>query len=82
MVDRRATNNTIPLSIMEVLGLECTRYYEVGESVYVIVWGKNPAYAEIKYFCAWISSLPHIATLFNIIVVDLPTTHGIVLGHD
>jgi hypothetical protein len=82
MVDSGATNNIMSLSIMEVVGLECTKYYEASESIYAIDSRKVPTYGEIKDFCAWISSAPHIKTMFTIIVVDLPTTYGVVLGRE
>jgi hypothetical protein len=52
LVDSGATNNIMPLSIMEALGMECTKYYEMGESIYAIDSRKVPAYGEIKDFCA------------------------------
>jgi hypothetical protein len=82
LVDSGATNNIMPLSVMEALGMECTKYYETGESIYAIDSRKVPAYGEIKYFCAWISATPHITTIFTIIVVDFPPTYGVVLGRD
>jgi hypothetical protein len=82
LIDSGATNNIMPLSIMEALGLECTKYYETRESIYAIDSRKVPAYGEIKDFCAWISSTPHVTTVFTIIVVDLPATYGVVLGCD
>jgi hypothetical protein len=36
LVDSGATNNIMPLSVMEALGMECTKYYETGESIYAI----------------------------------------------
>jgi hypothetical protein len=36
MIDTGATNNIMPLSIMEALGMGCTKYYETGESIYAI----------------------------------------------
>jgi hypothetical protein len=77
-----ATNNIIPLSFMEALGMGCTKYYETGESIYMIDSRKVPTYGEIKYFCAWISVSPHITTFFTIIVVNLPPTYGVVVGRD
>jgi hypothetical protein len=82
LVDSGATNNIMPLSIMEALGMECTKYYETGESIYAIDSRKVPAYGEIKDFCAWISVAPHITTIFTIIVVDFPPAYGVVLGWD
>jgi hypothetical protein len=36
LVDTGATNNIMPLEVMEALGMSCTRYYETGEIIYVI----------------------------------------------
>jgi ribonuclease HI len=82
LVDTGATNNIMPLAVMEALGMSCTKYYETGESIYAIDSRKVPAYGEIKDFYAWITTTPHIITVFNIIVVDLPPTYGVVLGRD
>jgi hypothetical protein len=82
LVDSGATNNIMPLSVMQALGMECMRHYETGEIIYAIDSRKVPAYGEIKYFCAWITVAPHITTIFTIIVVDLPPTYGVVLGRD
>jgi hypothetical protein len=79
MVDNLATNNIMPLSIMKEVGLECTKYDETGERTNAIDSIKVPTYGEIKDFCAWISSAPHIKTIFTIIVVELPTTYVVVL---
>jgi hypothetical protein len=77
-----ATNNVVPLSVMQGLGMECTRHYETGESVYAINSRKVLAYGEIKYFYAWIIATPHITVVLIVIVVDLPPTYGVVLGRD
>jgi hypothetical protein len=82
LVDIGATNNIMPLGVMEELGMKCTKYYETGESIYVIDSRQVPAYGEIKDYYAWITTAPHIITVFNIIVVDLPPTYGVVLGRD
>jgi hypothetical protein len=82
LIDSRATNNIMPLEVMEALGMSCTKYYETGESIYAIDSRKVPAYGEIKDFYAWIIVAPHIITVFTIIVVDLPPTYGVVLGRD
>jgi len=82
MVDIEATNNMMLLSIMEALGMGCTKYYETGESIYSIDSKKNPAYGEIKYFYSWIIDAPHITNVFTITVVYLPPTYGVVLGRD
>jgi hypothetical protein len=71
LVDSGATNNIMPLSVMEALGMGCTKYYEIEEIIYVIDSRKVPMCGEIKYFCAWISVAPHITIVFTIIVVDL-----------
>jgi len=42
----------MPLSVMEELGMECTKYYEIGESIHAIDSRKLPAYGEIKDLCA------------------------------
>jgi hypothetical protein len=70
LVDSGTTNNVMPLSVMEALGMECTQYYQTCESIYAIDSRKVPTYGEIKYFCALISVTPHITTIFTIIVVD------------
>jgi hypothetical protein len=48
LVDTGATNNIMPLVVMEALGMSCTKYYETGESIYAIDSRKVPAYGEIK----------------------------------
>jgi hypothetical protein len=69
-----------PLSLMEALGMECTKYYETSDQrIYAIDSRKFPGYGEIKDFCAWISATPHITTIFTIIVFDQSTTYGVVL---
>jgi hypothetical protein len=50
LVDSGATNNIIPLSVMEALGMGCTKYYETSERIYAIDSRKVPTYGEIKYF--------------------------------
>jgi hypothetical protein len=72
----------MPLAVMEALGMSCTKYYETGKSIYAIDSRKVLACGEIKDFYAWITTTPHIITFFNIIVVDLPPTYGVVLGRD
>jgi hypothetical protein len=72
----------MPLAVMEALGMRCTKYYETGEIIYAIDFRKVPTYGEIKYFYAWITTTPHIITVFNIVVVELPPTYGVVLGRD
>jgi hypothetical protein len=80
LVDMSATNNIMSLVVMEALGMSCTKYYETVESIYAIDSRKVPSYGEIKDFYSWITTTPHIITVFNIIVVDLPLSYGIVLG--
>jgi hypothetical protein len=58
------------LVVIEALGMSCTKYYETSERRYAIDSRKVPTYAEIKDFYAWITTTPHIITIFNIIVVD------------
>jgi hypothetical protein len=82
LVDTGATNNIIPLAVMEALGMICTKYYEIGESIYAINSRQIPAYGEIKDFYAWIKPTPHIITIFNIIVVDLSPAYGVVPRRD
>jgi hypothetical protein len=82
LVDTGAINNIMPLAVMEELGMNCTKYYETNESIYAIDSRQVPAYGEIKYFYAWIMASPHIITVFNIIVVDLPPGYGVILGRD
>jgi hypothetical protein len=72
----------MPLSMIKALGMECTRYYETSESMYAIDSRKFPNYRKIKYFCVWITTTPHINTIFTIIVFDFPPTYGIMLGRD
>jgi hypothetical protein len=50
LVDTGATNNSIPLVVMEALGMTCTKYYETGESIYAIDSIQVSAYGEIKEF--------------------------------
>jgi hypothetical protein len=64
MIDTGATNNIMPLSVMEALGMGCTKYYETRESIYAIDSRKVPTYGEIKYFYAWIT-FPHISQLYS-----------------
>jgi hypothetical protein len=80
LVDTGATNNIMPLEVMEALDMSCTKYYETCESIYAIDSRKVPAYGEVKDFYAWITMPPHIITVFNIIVVELPPVYGVVLG--
>jgi hypothetical protein len=72
----------MPLVIMEALGMSCTKYYETGESIYTIDSRKVPSYREINEFYVWITTTPHIITIFNSFVVDLPLAYGVVLGRD
>jgi hypothetical protein len=69
LVDIGATNNIMTLAVMEALGINCTKYYETGESIYAIDSRQVPAYGEIKDFYAWITAAPHIITVFNIIAL-------------
>jgi hypothetical protein len=62
LVDSGATNNIMSLLVMEALGIECTKYYEIGESIHAIDSRKVPSYGEIKYLCSWISVTPHLTT--------------------
>jgi hypothetical protein len=71
LFDIGTTNNIIPLVVMEELGMSCTKYYEIEESIYAIDSIKVPTYGEIKYLYAWITTAPHIIKVFNIVVVDL-----------
>jgi hypothetical protein len=80
LVDIGATNNIMPLAVMEALGISFTKYYETDESIFAIYSRKMLAYGEIKEFYAWITKSPHIITVFNTIVVYLPPTYGVVLG--
>jgi hypothetical protein len=82
LVDSGDTNDIMPLSMMEVLGMECTRHYETGEIIYDTDSRKVSYYGEIKYFCVGIATTPHITTIFTIIVIDLPPAYDIVLGRD
>ena len=82
LVDIGVTNNIMPFTVMEALGMSCTKYYEIDEIIYSIDSRKVPTYREIKDLYAWITTTPHIITVFNIIVVDLPPSYGVVLGRD
>ena len=82
LVDIGATNNIMPLAVMEALGMNCTKYYESGKSIYAIDSRQVPAYIEIKEFYVGITTAPHIITVFNIIVIYLPPMYGVVLGRD
>jgi hypothetical protein len=82
LFDVDASNHIMPLAVMEALGMKCTKYYEMRESIYAIVSRQVPSYCEIKDFYAWITVAPHIITVLNIIVVDLPPISGVVLGRD
>ena len=48
MVDSEATNKIMTLSLMITIGLDCTKYYEFGESIFTIDSRKVSAYGEIK----------------------------------
>jgi hypothetical protein len=72
----------MPLEVMEALGMRCTKYYESGERIYAIDSRQVPNYEEIKDFYSWIIVSPHILTIFDIVVVELPPTCGVVLGRD
>jgi len=82
MVGNKATNNIMPLSVMESLGLECTKYYEFRENIYAIDSRKVLSYAEIKDICPWIRLETHITIVFTIVVVDPLASYGVILGHD
>jgi hypothetical protein len=73
MVDTRAINKSMPLSIMEALGM-------VYESMYSIDSRKVPTYVEMKDFYTWTTVAPHIKIVLTIIVVELPLTYEVVLG--
>jgi hypothetical protein len=48
-----------------------------------LILEKCQSYGENKDFYAWITETPHIITVFNIIVVDLPSQHmQLCLGGD
>jgi hypothetical protein len=81
LVDTGTTNNIMPLAIMEALGMNCTKYYETGESIYAIDSRQVQLMVKSKTFMLG-SRTPHIITVFNIIVVDLPPAYGVVLGRD
>jgi hypothetical protein len=50
MVDSGAMKNIMPLLVMEAMGMGCTKYYEIGESIYAIDSRKVPTYGEIKIY--------------------------------
>jgi hypothetical protein len=80
MIDTGVTNNIMPLSMMEALGMECTKYYGTTNSIYAIDSRKVSTDGEIKYLYSWIIDAPHITIVFKIIVVELPPTYGVFLG--
>jgi hypothetical protein len=80
LIDSGMTNNIIPLAVMESLGMRCTKYYEIDQRIYAIDSRKVSSYREIKYFYAWIVVTPHMITIFNIVVVDLPLAYRFLLG--
>jgi hypothetical protein len=82
LVDTGMTNNIMPLAVMEALGRSCTKYYEIGESMYAIDTINVPSCREINEFYACITTSPHVIIVFNIIVVDIPPTYEVVLGRD
>jgi hypothetical protein len=82
LVDTGVTNDIMTLAVMEALGMSCTKYYEIGENIYAIDSRKVKDYGEIKDFYDSIMTAPHIITIFNIIVVELPPAYGFVLGRD
>jgi len=82
LIDNGATNNIIPLSVMQELGMEYNIHYDTGEIIYAIDSRKVPAYGKIKYFCAWMSTTPHITIVFTIVVVEFPLEYGVSLGRD
>jgi len=77
MVDSGATYNTMHLSIMKAIGLDCTKYHGVGENIYAIYSRKFLENRETEDFYAWISSTPHATIGFTIILVDLPATYEV-----
>jgi hypothetical protein len=36
LVDTGVSNNIMQLEVIEELGMNCTKYYEIGESIYAI----------------------------------------------
>lgn len=67
---------------MKTIGLDCTKYYEVGESIFAIDSRKFPMHIEIKDFYACISLVPHVKTILMIIVADLPLAYSLRLGRE
>jgi hypothetical protein len=59
LIDIGATNNIMPLSIMEAFGMSCTKNFENRESIYAIDSRNVPTYGEIKYCFSWITATPH-----------------------
>lgn len=82
MVDYGATHNIMSLSVMRTVGLDCTRHYKAGDCNFSIDSRSVLAYGEIKYCCVELSSSPQNHIVFPIIVVDLPPTYSLVLGHE
>jgi hypothetical protein len=76
------TNIIMLLAVVDALGMSCTNYHETAEIIYAIDSRKVPVYGEIKDFYAWITTGPHIITIFNIIMVDLPPAYKILMGRD
>jgi len=72
----------MPPSMIESVGMEPMRYYKNGETIFAIDSKKLLSYGEIKDFCSWKTTTPHITTIFIIIVFDLPLTYGVVVGRD
>jgi hypothetical protein len=52
LIDIGATNNIMPLVVMEALGINCSKYYETRERIYAIDSRKVPTYGEMKDFDA------------------------------
>jgi hypothetical protein len=80
LADSGTTNNIMPLSVMEALGMGCNKSYEIGEIIYAIDSRKVPTYEEIKDLSSWITAVPHITIVSTIIIVGFPPTYGVVLG--
>jgi hypothetical protein len=58
LVDTGATNNIMPLEVMEALGMSCTRYYETGESIYALIPGRCHLMEKLNIFMPGLLSLP------------------------
>jgi hypothetical protein len=57
----------MPLAVMEVLGMSCTKYYETSEIIYAVDSRKVSTVQINQGLLCLDYNTPHIITVFNII---------------